>query len=331
VSEQALTRPRRKRRSRRRTFVIMLVALGLVVGGCTAALFGLQARYDRNIERLEDPFAGLEGRPDPGPEGTLNYLLLGADSAEAGGGASRTDSIMLVHLPADRDGAYVMSIPRDSWVEIPGRGMAKINAAYAFGGAPLLIQTMESLTGVRIDHLAVLDFDGFVEMTDALGGVEVNVGEATGSLQAGRQRMDGETALEYVRERKELAGGDLDRVKRQQNWVRSVMSEALSSGTLTSPMKLDSFMTAATSSLAVDETFTMGEMRSVALSLRDIRSGDVTFFTVPVAGLGRSSDGQSIVELDEAATNDLWEAVRSDDVGAWVEQNRDLVLGQTVS
>lgn len=335
-------------RSRRRTLVIMLTALVLVVGGFTAAVLGLQTKYDSNIDRFGDPFAALPEevrptKPTGDTAGAANYLLLGSDSRISAGdasqwqaGAQRTDAIMLVHIPADRSGAFIMSIPRDSYVEIPGHGRNKINAAYSFGGPPLLIQTVEQLTGVRIDHLAVVDFEGFVDMTDALGGVEITVPETTGdsraTFEAGTQRMDGATALTYVRQRKNLKGGDLDRVKRQQNWIRSVTSEALSKGTLTNPLRLNAFLEATTRSLSVDDGFGISEIRDLGLSMRSVRADDIEFFTVPVAGLGRSPDGQqSIVNLDETAGDALWAAVSRDEVGPWLAQNPADVLDDTVS
>jgi LCP family protein required for cell wall assembly len=334
--------PRHGKQRRRRLKAILITALLLVVAVAGAGL-GLQWKYNRNIDRFGDPFANIPeaSRPDAGPGGSVAYLLVGSDSRISAGdaskwqaGAQRTDAIMLLRVPADRSAAYLVSIPRDAWVDIPGRGQHKVNAAFAFGGPSLLIQTIEQMTDIRVDHVGVVDFQGFVSMTDALGGVEITVpktGWNSQKFEAGTQRMDGKTALAYVRQRKNLPGGDLDRVKRQQNWMRAVMSEALSKGTVTNPVKLNSFLEAATNSMAVDEAWSIGEMRSMAIGMRDVRAGDVKFLTAPVQGLGRSADGQSIVLLDDEVCASLWKALGSDDMEGWLADHQDRLLGERVS
>jgi LCP family protein required for cell wall assembly len=340
-------------RERRRSGVFALVVVLTVVIGVVAALvlvadLTVRQRYDANIERFEDPFQAIpeDTRPSRPVEAdggvAMNFLLLGSDSRISAGdasqwevGAQRTDAIMVAHLPADRSGLYVVSIPRDTWVDIPGRGQAKVNAAFSFGGPPLMVQTVEQMTGLRIDHIGVVDFEGFVDMTDALGGVEITVPEATRDMRsefpAGTYTMDGEQALGYVRQRYGLARGDFDRVQRQQNWIRAVLREALSRDTLTNPARLDEFLRATTSSVALDEGFDMGELRSLALQVRGLRSEDLTFLTVPIEGTGRSADGQSIVVLDESGADELWQAVRDGDLEAWLATTDTDVLGERVS
>ncbi|MFC3686845.1 LCP family protein [Aquipuribacter hungaricus] len=336
------TRPRRQTA----TFVVIvaLVLVAAVVASLAlAADVTVRARYDSRIERFDDPAAALSeaSRPAPVPGEARTYLLLGSDSRVSAGdasqwaaGAQRTDAIMLVHLPADRSGLYVMSIPRDSWVDVPGHGRAKINAAFSWGGPALLVQTVEQLTGLRVDHVGVVDFEGFVAMTDALGGVEVTVPEATqdarASFPAGTSTMDGEQALDYVRQRYGLDDGDLDRVRRHQNWVRAVLRGALSRDTLTDPRQLDAFLLATTSAVALDSSFGVADLRDLALELRGLRSEDVDFLTVPVAGTGRSEDGQSVVLLDHPAADGLWQAVRDGTLPAWTATADADLLGSTV-
>ena len=301
---------------------------------------------ERNIRRMGDPFKDIptKVRPstDPVAADAVNILMLGSDSRVSAGdptqwavGAQRTDAIMLFHIAADRKSAYVMSIPRDSWVAIPGHGTAKINAAFSWGGPSLLVRTVEQVTGIRVDHLAIVDFDGFKQITDALGGVTITVPETVsssqGTIRAGTYTMDGQTALTYVRQRYNLPGGDFDRVKRQQNWIRAVMVKLMSQGTLTNPFKLNDAMTALTRSMEVDDAFTFDQMQDLALSARGLRAADVRFFTVPVAGTGWSPDHQqAIVHLDPAADAVLWQAVRTDRVGAWIAAHRPELLGATV-
>jgi LCP family protein required for cell wall assembly len=335
--------PRRKGRLAVRLLLICLI-IGLVLAaGGIGTFFWLQRGYDQNIERIGNPFGTLpeETRPKPAPLGATNILMLGSDSrisTDPGAwvrGAQRTDAIMIAHVPADRSAVTVTSIPRDSWVAIPGHGRNKINAGFSFGGPTLMVKTVEDYTGVRIDHVVIVDFEGFKDITDELGGVKINVAKSTSderaNFAAGPQVMDGETALKYVRQRHNLPGGDFDRVRRQQNWIRAVALKTLDKGTLTSPLKLNGVLDSLTSSIAADNGFSIGKMRSLAISLRSVRGGDLTFLTAPVAGTGRSPDGkQSIVNLDAAENKALWKAVAGDKLDAWLAEHPDAGLGRTV-
>lgn len=172
------------------------------------------------------------------PDEALNFLVIGTDQAEQPGAAQRGDSILLVHVPPSQDRAYVISIPRDTWVNVPTASTAdrprhaKINAAYAWGGAPLLVRTVEDFTGVRVDHVAVVDFAGFAEIIDGLGGIEVVVDAPFRSFAAGgavfppgTHRMNGAVALEYARERYQFADGDFSRIRHQQAIFTAVLQE----------------------------------------------------------------------------------------------------------
>lgn len=336
--------PRSRRRRLLVRILVVVVVLGLVLAGVGAGTyFWFQHRLDGNIERIGDPFTALPEveRPKAVAHGATNILLLGSDSristdpAAWTRGAQRTDAIMIAHVPADRSGVTVTSIPRDSWVTIPGHGKNKINAGFSFGGPTLMVKTVEQYTGVRIDHVVIVDFEGFKDITDELGGVRINVAKSTSdersSFKAGPQTMDGETALNYVRQRHNLPGGDFDRVKRQQNWIRAVAVKTLDRGTLTSPGKLTGVLDSATKSIAADDGFSIGAMRSLAVSLRSVRGEDLTFLTAPVSGTGRSPDGkQSIVLLDAEANRAFWKAVATDKVDAWITDNPDAALGRSV-
>jgi len=342
--------PSRGRRLARLALVMVLVLLvfaGLVAAGGAYVVHRLERSYDRNIQRFGDPFKSIpqQDRPAPVNNAAMNVLLLGSDSRISAGdpsqwvvGAQRTDAIMIVHIPADRSAAYVVSIPRDSYVPIPGHGKNKINAAFSFGGPALMVRTVEKLTGVRIDHMVVVDFTGFSDITDALGGVTITVPRATSderaSFRAGTYRMDGPTALNYVRQRHHLPGGDFDRERRQQNWIRSVAGEAISTGTLTHPFTLTKVLTALTKSIATDDSFTIGEMRGLAVSLRGIHSDDLAMVTAPVAGTdmigGTHGPAMSIVLLDHAKDAVLWKAIAQDRMAAWAAKNSDAMLGTTV-
>lgn len=322
---------------------IVALALGgmLVVGGALVA--GAVLWADSRIERIGDPFAELAeaGRPTVVPEtvtadgaAPLNILVLGSDSRISAGdpgawevGAQRTDAIMVVHLAADRRDVTVVGIPRDSWVAIPGHPDAKINAAYSWGGPTLMIQTVEELLGVRIDHFAVADFASFAALTDALGGVLVSVPEDTYSrgtlvVKAGDQRLDGAQALAYTRQRYGLPGGDLDRMKRQQAWMRSMVQEAATTGTLTNPVRLAHLVEIVTGAVAVDDGLDRDALTSLALSLRGLRGDDVELLTVPLDGFGWSPDGrQSIVRLDRGALEPLAGSIADDTVAGYVREH----------
>jgi LCP family protein required for cell wall assembly len=344
-------RPRKKRRGGR-TVVVILVSLVLLLGGGLVLTgFLVSERLGNQVDRIPDAFdipeAGRPQKPTGAGAGAMNILLAGSDrrseEATTGEGAGdayeetgqRSDTNMVLHISADRKSAYLISIPRDSWVDIPGEGKNKMNAAYSLGGPKLYIQTVEKITGLRIDHLAVIDWNGFKALTDALGGVQMTfdkeVRAASGAtFGPGTETLTGEEALDYVRERKHLPGGDFDRIKRQQNFLRSLMKQTLSNGTITNPVKLTNAMNAVTQNLSVDDKFTTGEMRDLAIGMRNLRGSGVTFMTVPTKGTGMEGS-QSVVYLDATKSKALWSAVRSDDIAGWLaEHGKDDVLGDDV-
>ena len=333
-----------RRRSGRgwRIALLSVLAIFLVLTLATGGL-ALWVRHSiaSGIEFIADPFAGIPARAPQqkvaaGEEPAVNILVLGTDSRTSASdpsqwkeGAQRTDAIMIVQVSGDRKTVSVMSIPRDSWVEIPGHGQGKINAAYSYGGPSLTIHTVENLTGIHIDHFAVANFESFVALTDEIGGVRVNLKTpqtlAGKELDAGAQVLNGQQALAYTRERSSLPNGDFDRVKRQQTWMRSIVSRVLTNGTLSSPTALYSFLKTASRTVAVDESFTLNQMQSLALETRHLHSNDIRFMTVPTAGTGTSTDGQSIVTLDADADTPLFKAFAEDRVSAYLTEHPDAV------
>ena len=334
----ALRRPGRGWRIALLSVLAIFLVLTLATGG-----LALWVRHSiaSGIEFIADPFAGIPARAPQqkvaaGEEPAVNILVLGTDSRTSASdpsqwkeGAQRTDAIMIVQVSGDRKTVSVMSIPRDSWVEIPGHGQGKINAAYSYGGPSLTIHTVENLTGIHIDHFAVANFESFVALTDEIGGVRVNLKTpqtlAGKELGAGAQVLDGQQALAYTRERSSLPNGDFDRVKRQQTWMRSIVSRVLTNGTLSSPTALYSFLKTASRTVAVDESFTLNQMQSLALETRHLHSNDIRFMTVPTAGTGTSTDGQSIVTLDADADTPLFNAFAEDRVSAYLTEHPDAV------
>lgn len=244
-----------------------------------------------------------------------NYLLIGSD-ARAGLAGARSDVIMLMHVPVDKHNITLVHFPRDLYVYIPGRGRNKINAAFAFGGAPLLVQTLQDMLGVKIDHVAMIGFEGFKRMTDAVGGVDVNVEEG-GTIDGhvfveGTMHLDGATALAFVRERKDLSQGDISRGRRQQAFLKALILKSISRETLGNPATLASFVDAATSNVVVDQALDIGQMRSELISMSGLRGGDVRFVTAPFTGFGRSPYGASIVLVDWTKLAELGAAIRED-------------------
>jgi len=323
--------PKRRRRSRPAMILLILatVLVGvLVVIAVIGAVYAnnLARSFDDNATKIEQAFPEEATRPAPAQDGAMNILLMGSDSRadattidDAGPSDQRTDSMMLVHVDADRENVYVMSIMRDLWVPIPGRGDAKINAAFAYGGSPLTVQTVEQLVGVRIDHVALIDFEGFKGMTTALGGVDVVSPQAftTGqySYDTGLNKLQGDAALAFVRERYRLPNGDFDRVKNQQAFVRGLANTVLSRQTLTDPGKISEFVAALSPYLTVDQSFDVGTIANLGISLRNITPAQIHFFTVPTSGTGMIGD-QSVVNLDQAGLDVVKQGLATDSLAA---------------
>jgi LCP family protein required for cell wall assembly len=340
--------PERTPRDRRRSRLVLVVALvllalplALVVG--TAWYLGSSLG---SPSQIENAFDLLESSRPPSVAGTT-FVLAGTDrrsdvpttgeQAEAPTwlpGAQRSDAIMLAHVTEDGKRAYVVSIPRDSWVEIPGYGMNKINAAFSFGGPSLYVQTIEQLTDTRIDHLAVIDWAGLTQLVDALGGVEMTFPTDTvargRTWPAGTHTLSGQEVLDYVGERYALPRGDFDRVERQQAVIRSLGEKLISRGVLTSPAQALEVATTGTRAVSVDESLTPASMVRLALASRGLRPESVTFMTAPTVGVG-TEGSQSVVYLDEATQESFWQAFRSDRLERWVERNAARTTPETVS
>ena len=322
------------RRSRRRLWLpaaFVAVAV-LLVGSLTAGFlyaFSVDRAVNDNLRRqavMPRDSAGTGAKPRPTkPPSTsrahaaMNYVLIGADDSR--GGSSRSDALMVLHLAADRRSAYLISFPRDLWVPIPGFGRNKINAAYAFGGAELTVETLEGLLDVRMDHVAQVDLDGFVGLTDELAGVRVYNKHPSVSngyaFPAGWITISGEQALAYVRERKQLPRGDLDRSERHRAVVLAILTKGLSGDTVRNPRRFIAFTSGMARHVIVDEDLTAEVLRSTALSLR-LTPSEIASVQAPVARFDRSSGGQSIDVVDEAQMRELAAALREDTMDAYV-------------
>ena len=337
----AHTKTAPRRRELRRVLIrlgVLGLVLALVAGG---TLWFVTNRYVGNIDRVSDVFADLDEASRPAPatpaqqagEEPVTFLLVGSDTratAEEGVAAGgRSDAIMIARFSADRQHAQLISVPRDSWVDIPGHGMDKVNAAYAYGGPSLLIETVEQLTDVRIDHYVAIDFEGLVQVTDDLGGVDVVVAETTSNgpytFPAGVNHLDGDQARWYLAQRYGLPGGDFDRVRRQQQYLQAMFGQLFSSDTFTDPGRLDAALLAVTSAVAVDEQLGNTELLSLAYSLRGLTPENVDFFTAPVLGTG-AEGAASVVYLDDVAGERMWGHLQTDSLSQNAAEFSDQAL-----
>jgi LCP family protein required for cell wall assembly len=328
-------------RSRRRTLIVALSLVGafvLIQGGIVSAMvWQVSSAFDA-VEKIPAAFPTDDAARPPETTGTaasaLNVLLLGSDNRGASGSLTdlagqHSDTIVVVHIPADRQGLSVMSIPRDSWIDVPGHGETNISSTMSLGGVPLAVQAVEGLIGVRVDHVAVVDFSGFKAVTDALGGVSIDNPVAFDSyylpgryFPKGPQHLNGTEALAFVRERSAFPDGDMHRVRNQQRLIGSLLNGLLRQETLTNPATVGSVIGAVTPHLAIDETLDPAGVAALAVELREVRPETVRFFTIPVAGTGsgRTDEGHPIVNLDRAALPALQEAFRTDALDGIVPQ-----------
>jgi len=321
----------RKKQSRRRRWFTFAAAGGalLIVTTVVAGLVAYQ-KFDDNIHT--DGAAAKElarhgaERPKPGPGRAQNILLLGSDYRMELGSA-RSDTTMLLHLSGDRKRVEIVSVPRDLYASIPvcrtpggdpSRAQrAQFNWAYEFGGAACTIRTFERLTGIRVDHHLVLDFGGFKKIVRAVGGVEVYLPEAERDpnvgldLPAGRQVVNGEDALAYVRAREYVGdGSDINRIHRQQEFLTTLGEKLRSNGVLANPARLYSILDSATSAITADPGLdSLSELYAMIKKIRDVPGSHVRFFTVP--HLVAPDDADRLV-LEQPKASRLFTSLRDD-------------------
>ena len=320
-------------------------ALSLAVLCCAGYGWASVSNLQQNLNTTDVIIAVPKDEPS---DGATDILLVGSDSRTDANGdplplevlrllrteesaGLNTDTIILIRVPDDGGNAYAVSIPRDTYVPIPGYRDDKINTAYgvskriegeklraagltdepavdrqaAVAGQRALVQTVEALTGARIDHYAEINLYGFYLLTEAVGGVEVCLKRSTkdsdsgADFTKGRQVVSGGDALAFVRQRKNLPRGDLDRIVRQQVFMAALASRMLGAGTLTDPGKLSGLMDAAQKSIVLDDGW---DVLGFAGQLHGIAGGDVEFVTIPVVEVGaRNERGQSIITVDPLA------------------------------
>lgn len=250
----------------------------------------------------------------------LNFLIIGSDSRDLSVERGRSDVIVLMHISSERDRVDLVHFPRDLFVPIAGTGgSSKINAAYSYGGAPLLVQTLQPLIDVPIDHVVIVNFESFKAMTDAIGGVDVTVTEAGGGFSTGVHHMNGEDGLRFVRERYSLSQGDISRGERQMQFIKAIMNKALSRETLTNPARLAGFVDAATTNLTVDAELEVGAMRDLGFSMRGVRGGDIHFWQGPWRGIDMHPVAGSIVLMAEDQMARLSDHLQNDTMESYAD------------
>ncbi len=316
--QQAGHRPPPRRRKPRIGRIILLILVLLL-----AFAVGMWVYVDSSLRRI-DALPDYPGRPADTP-GT-NWLLVGSDARDdltqeqkdqlsTGDAAGRrTDTIMILHIPSGSGKSTLVSVPRDSYVDVPGNGRDKINAAFAIGGAPLLVQTVEGATGLRVDHYMEIGFGGFAGIVDAVGGVDLCIKEPMNDplagldLQAGCQELNGAQALGFVRTRA-FANADLQRVQNQREFLSALSDKATSFGTLINPFRAFPLLFASTDSISVNEGDHLHHLAGMAFGM----GGGVDNVTVPVGGTPTLPGVGSVVQWDRENALRLFGALEKDE------------------
>ena len=323
-----------------RVRIITSLSLGVVIVSAFAWL-GL-GHITSSLKRV-DAFAGLKSRPEKASS-AVNYLLVGSDTREgltkaelkalrvgsvASAAGKRSDTILLVHISKARDKAVIISLPRDTLVTIPERTsstgkiipafQSKLNAAFNYGDAPLLIQVIEAKTNLRIDHYVEINFAGFAHMVDSLGGIQVctktNINDPKSHLvlTAGVQTLPGIQALKYVRTRDFDGMGDLGRMQRQQQFMSSVLRKATSTGVLLNPIKMLNFLNAALATVKTDSALNSSDLITLAKQMRNLSASKVRTLTVPLSNVNYVVPYVgSTVLWDPVLAPELWQRLRND-------------------
>ncbi|MBM3698253.1 MAG: LytR family transcriptional regulator [Actinobacteria bacterium] len=311
----------------------------LAISAVSALAFGT---VSASITKI-DAFAGIDKRPER-VSSAINYLLVGSDTREglskaelkalrvgsvATAAGKRSDTMLLVHISKARDKAVLVSIPRDSYALIPEHlnksgkkipaSYSKINSAFNWGGAPLLIQTLEEMTQLKIDHYIEVNFAGFARVVDSLGGIEVCTKKDIDDpkshlvLPAGVHTLNGIEALKYVRTREFDGLGDIGRMQRQQAFMSSVLKKATSAGVLLNPVTMTNFINSSLSAVTTDEGLKNSDLITLAKQMKSLATSNVRTLTVPLSNLNYYANGVTASVLwDPILAPELWDRLRED-------------------
>ena len=311
----------------------------LAISAISALAFGT---VTASINKI-DVFSGIDKRPEK-KSTAMNYLLVGSDTREglskaelkalrvgsvATAAGKRSDTMLLVHISKARDKAVMISIPRDTFALIPEHTSksgklipavySKINSAFNWGGAPLLIQTIEEMTELKIDHYIEINFAGFARIVDSIGGVEVctkkdiNDPKSHLILEAGVHTLNGIESLKYVRTREFDGLGDLGRMQRQQAFMSAVLRKATSAGVLLNPVTMAGFINSSLSAVTTDSELKNSDLIALAKQIKSLSTSSVRTLTVPLSNLNYYSNGvTSAVLWDPVLAPQLWTRLRED-------------------
>ncbi|MFD4989270.1 LCP family protein [Streptomyces sp. NPDC058374] len=325
----------------------LATALSVAVLAASGVGHAVMTGLDSGIERV-DPFRDMKNRPAAG--NGLNILLAGTDGRDTitdeqrqayrlgGKPCHCTDTLMLLHLSADRSRVSVVSLPRDSYAMMPAHTdrttgeehrphPVKLNAAYAEGGPQLTVRTVEKMTEVKIDHYVEVDFTSFMETVDAVGGVEICTvrplkDSYTGlDLAPGSHRLDGGQALQYVRSRHLDGTGDLSRMQRQQRFLAALTAEITDSGVLLNPVRFREVTRTVLGSLRADSGFTTERMLDLGKAMRDFTPASAEFTSVPVLEKGR--------QVPKIGTTLVWEPKAARRIFGALREDRPLAAHRT--
>ncbi|MFG2643788.1 LCP family protein [Streptomyces sp. NPDC048370] len=317
----------------------MATTLSVVVLGAGGIGHALVTSLDTGIKRI-DPFKDMKNRPQAGHG--MNVLVVGTDGRDSiteeqrrayklgGAPCHCTDTVMLVHISEDRDRASVVSLPRDSYAEMPEHVDAttgkrhqahpvKLNAAYAEGGPGLTVRTVENMTGVKIDHYLEVDFTSFIKTVDAVGGVEICTTRPmkdtyTGlELAAGPHKLTGGQALQYVRSRHVDGAADIGRMQRQQRFLAALIDRTTSGGVLLNPVRFREVATTMLNSVRADEGFGTEQLLALAKAMQGFTPASSEFVSVPIGDMSFPVKGiGSTVKWDAPKAQKLFQALRDD-------------------
>ena len=325
TSPQPVTSRRRARhrapRSRTRTVLLALLGGLVVVVGLAIGLGTLQVDdVAEDVDRVDDPFPAEQDRPEvpAAAQDALTFLVVGVDPADVATGDTRAEAALLVRLTGDRQHAQVVTFALDTWVA--GRSTT-LEGAFGADGPKGVVGAVETLTDVRVDHYAELDYAGFATVTDALGGITVDVPEAYSNrgrtFAPGPQQMDGAAVVAYVRDAS--AATRPDAPARQQRVVQALFSRISGLGAFADLGRLADLLDSVTSALRVDESLADEELVATAWGFRDV--GDPEFVPVPVGASGEEA-GQPVTRLDEQRAAALWGYLRDDALAAHLGEFR---------
>ncbi|TMU94231.1 LytR family transcriptional regulator [Streptomyces sp. DASNCL29] len=326
-------RPVRPKNWKRRITIglVTLIVLLLAVGIGTYIWADSKLRNEVDLSKVEDRPGGGKG---------TNYLIVGSDSREGmseedkkklhtgSADGRRTDSMILLHV--GENGNTMISLPRDSWVTIPAftgsesgnripQSQNKLNASYSSEGPGLLVRTIEYNTGLKIDHYAEIGFDGFANLVDGVGGVDIDVPQdmkdkkSGNDLKKGKQTLNGQQALAFVRQRYGLAGGDLDRTKNQQKFLSALANKAASPSTIMNPFKLYPTMGAGLDNLVVDKDMSLWDVKDMFFAMKSVSGGDGKQMNMPISNPGLATSKGSAVQWDMAKVKQLMSELKNDD------------------